>query len=132
MIAGSAVTLVSWPIYATLFRWHGVTGLAIASDIGITLQTLSLAVLLHRRRMVSLASLDYRELGRCLAAGAISGIAVWAATLGVSRWLPVQTRWLDAGELILGSALWLALAGWSLDRLGSGLPRATMRRLGIR
>jgi putative peptidoglycan lipid II flippase len=132
MIAGSAVTLVSWPIYAMLFRWHGVTGLAIASDIGITLQTLSLAVLLHQRRMVSLASIDYRELGRCLAAGALSGAAVWAAIFGIGHAIPVQTRWLDAGELVFGSALWLALAGWSLDRLGSALPRATMRRLGIR
>lgn len=131
MIAGSAVTLVSWPIYAALFRWHGVTGLAIASDIGITLQTLALAVLLHRRRMVSLASIDYRELGRCVAAGAVSGAAVWAAVFGVSHVLPVQTRWLDAAELLLGSALWLALAGWSLDRLGSALPRAAMKRLGI-
>jgi putative peptidoglycan lipid II flippase len=34
-------------------------GLAIASDIGIALQTVSLAVLLHSRRMVSLASLDF-------------------------------------------------------------------------
>lgn len=131
MIAGSAVTLISWPIYAALFRWHGVTGLAIASDIGITLQTLALAVLLHQRRMVSLASIDYRELGRCLAAGAVSGAAVWAAVFGGSHVLPVQTRWLDAGELLLGSALWLALAGWLLDRLGSALPRAAMKRLGI-
>ena len=134
MIAGSAVTLVSWPIYAALFRWHGVTGLAIASDIGITLQTLSLAVLLHQLPGWSPFpfSIDYRELGRCLVAGAVSGAAVWAAVFGVSHVLPLQTRWLDAGELVFGSALWLALAGWLLDRLGSALPRATIKRLGIR
>ena len=31
-------------------------GLAIASDIGIAMQTLTIAVLLHKRRMVSLAT----------------------------------------------------------------------------
>jgi hypothetical protein len=30
---------------------------------------LTIAVLLHQRRMVSLASLDYAEMGRCLLAG---------------------------------------------------------------
>jgi len=132
MVAGTVVTLASLPIYASLFHWQGTGGLAIASDIGIALQTLSLAVLLHRRRMVSLAGLDYRELGRCLAAGAVSGAAVWAAIYGVTRFLPGQNRWVDAAELALGSALWTLIAGWLLDRLGSALPRATLRRLGLK
>jgi hypothetical protein len=38
-------------------------GLAVASDLGIALQTVALAVLLHQRHMVSLASLDYTETG---------------------------------------------------------------------
>jgi putative peptidoglycan lipid II flippase len=132
MIAGTAVTLVSLPIYASLFRWQGITGLAIASDIGIALQTLSLAVLLHRRRMVSLAGLDYRELWRCLAAAVVSGAAVWTAIFGVSRLLPGHTRWMDAAELLAGSVLWLVIAGWLLDRLGSALPRTALKRLGMR
>jgi putative peptidoglycan lipid II flippase len=132
MIAGTVVTLVSLPIYAALFRLHGVAGLAAASDIGIALQTLSLAVMLHRRQMVSLASLDYPELGRCLAAGAAAGAAVWLGIFGVSRILLSHSRWMDAGELILGSGLWLAVAGWLLNWLGSALPRASLRRLGLR
>ncbi len=68
MAAGTIVTLVSLPIYAALYHWHGAMGLAIASDIGIALQTVTIARLLHQRRMVSLASLDYAELGRCLLA----------------------------------------------------------------
>ena len=68
MAAGTIVTVVSLPIYAAFYHWYGAMGLAIASDIGIALQTLTIAVLLHQRHMVSLASLDYAELGRCLLA----------------------------------------------------------------
>ena len=46
----------------------GPVGLAVASDIGIVIQTLTLAVLLHRRRMVSIAGVDYPELLRALVA----------------------------------------------------------------
>jgi putative peptidoglycan lipid II flippase len=131
MIAGTAVTVISLPIYAVLYRLHGTMGLAIASDVGITLQTLSLAVLLHQRRMVSLASLDYRELGRCLVAGAVAGAAVWAAIHVTARWLPGHNRWIDLVQLMAGSGLWILLAGWLLSRLGSALPRAALKRLGI-
>ena len=76
MIAGTIVTAVSLPIYNALFHWQGAVGLAIASDIGIAMQTLSIAVLLHRRHMVSLASLDFTEMGRCLLAALCAGAAV--------------------------------------------------------
>jgi len=132
MIAGTIVTLVSLPIYAAMFRLQGTAGLAVASDIGIAMQTLSLAVLLHRRRMVSLASLDYRELGRCLAAGAVAGAAVWLAIFEAGRVLPSHSRWMDGLQLLFGSGLWLLVAGWLLGRLGSALPRATMKRLGMK
>jgi putative peptidoglycan lipid II flippase len=132
MIAGTAVTVISLPIYAVLYRLHGTMGLAVASDVGITLQTLALAVLLHQRRMVSLASLDYRELGRCLVAGAAAGAAVWAAIYMTARWVPGHNRWIDLVQLMVGSGLWILLAGWLLSRLGSALPRATLKRLKFR
>ena len=131
MVAGTAITVVSLPIYALLYRLHGAAGLAIASDIGITLQTLVLAIMLHQRRMVSLASLDYRELGRCLAAGAIAGTAVWGVVFATARWLPVHSRWIDLLQLVAGSALWLVVAGWLLSRFGSALPRIAKKRLGL-
>jgi hypothetical protein len=59
MAAATIVTVVSLPIYWAFHQWQGAMGLAIASDIGIALQTGTIAVLLHRRHMVSLASLDY-------------------------------------------------------------------------
>jgi putative peptidoglycan lipid II flippase len=132
MIAGTVITAVSLPIYATLYRLHGATGLAIASDIGIALQTLTLAVLLHQRGMVSLASLDYRELGRCLGAGAVAGAAVWAAIAGTGHYLPSHSRWMDVAQLLAGSALWLLITGLLLQKMGSALPRATLKRLGLK
>jgi putative peptidoglycan lipid II flippase len=139
MVAGTIVTVVSLPVYASLYRWYGAMGLAIASDIGIALHTVTLAVLLHRRRMVSLASLDFGEMGRCLAAALASGAAVWfvltwsggyaSHLLGIH--LHSQIRWMDLTELVAGTALWVVIAKWVLEKTGSALPRVTMRRLGL-
>jgi putative peptidoglycan lipid II flippase len=139
MAAGTAATLVSWPIYAALYHWYGAMGLAAASDVGITLQTAAIAVLLHRRRMVSLASLDFAEIGRCLLAALAAGGVVWGAIWGLRR-LPIELlhsqqpwriRWTDLGFLVVGCALWLAVTGWTLEKTGSALPKVAMKRLGM-
>jgi putative peptidoglycan lipid II flippase len=139
MVAATAVTVVSIPIYASLYRSQGAMGLAIASDLGIALQTVSLAVLLHQRRMVSLASLDYAELGRCLLAAIGSGAVVWAAVWGLDRlpghsWAVFRAshiRWIDLTLLLAGTAVWVAIARCILERTGSALPRVAMKRLGL-
>jgi len=137
MAAGTAVTLISLPIYGALYHLYGAMGLAVASDLGITLQTLSVAVLLHQRHMVSLASLDFAEMGRCLLAAVASGAAVW----GIFIWLGGHLlgsrmsfggRWLDLVVLVAGSAVWVLIATWVLSRAGSALPRVMMKRLGMR
>jgi putative peptidoglycan lipid II flippase len=130
MIAGTVITFVSLPIYTGLYHWQGAFGLAMASDTGIAIQTLTLAVLLHRRRMVSLASLDLRELGRCVVAGLAAGVVVSALIAGVGRVLPWTGRWMDAGLLVVGAGIWVGVAGWVLERAGSALPRVALRRLG--
>jgi putative peptidoglycan lipid II flippase len=132
MLSGSVVMVVAFPFYGIGYRLLGAAGLALATDIGILLQTVALAVLLHRRRMVSLADVDYRELGRCIVAGSIGGGAVWAALLGVNRAVTHHPRWLDLLLLALGSLLWTAIAGLLLNSMGSALPRAMMKRVGIR
>ena len=140
MVASTVVTVVSLPIYAALFHWHGAAGLALASDIGIALQTLAIAVLLHKRRMVSLASLDYAEMGRCLLAACAGGAAAWVVAWcvrGLSYHLPAMARlpyaryWLDAVILLLGIVVWTALATWILEKAGSALPRVAIKRLGL-
>jgi putative peptidoglycan lipid II flippase len=137
MVAGTVVTVASWPIYAALFRLHGAMGLAFASDIGIALQAVSIAVLLHWRHMVSLASLDFAELGRCLLAALASGAAVWIAvwSIGVvlvhlpGALLIRHARTVDLVVLFVGVAAWLAIAREVLERSGSALPRVAMKRL---
>ena len=137
MVAGTIVTIVSLPVYAGLYSWQGATGLAIASDLGITLQTVTLAVLLHQRRMVSLASLDYEEIGRCVLAAVAAGGAVWLV-FSVGMRLLMHSLHRDAGAtsrlgdllvLIAGSALWTAVAWLVLERTGSALPRVVWKRL---
>ena len=140
MVAGTAVTLASLPMYAGLYHWHGAMGLAIASDLGIAVQTVTIAVLLHWRRMVSLVSLDYAEMGRCLAAGLASCTCVWLAAAGMTRLLSglggshlnARLRWEDLALLVVGAALWLVVAKWVLEKTGSALPRVMMRRLWLR
>jgi putative peptidoglycan lipid II flippase len=127
-------------MYAALYHFHGAMGLALASDLGIALQTVTIAVLLHRRRMVSLASLDYREMGRCLLVGLISGAAVWTAIWGAKQ-LPLSLlhaqaasakRLSDLAVLLVGCALWFVMARWLLIKSGSELPSIAMKRLRAR
>lgn len=137
MAAGTIVTVVSLPLYAGLNHAQGAMGLAIASDLGIALQTLSIAYLLHQRRMVSLASLDYQELGRCFLAAVVSGGIVWA----IFAWLPPRvlhafglgahgpSRWMELLVLLLGTAIWVAVADIVLRKSGSALPRVMRKRL---
>jgi putative peptidoglycan lipid II flippase len=137
MLAGTVVTVVSLPIYDAFYHWQGAMGLAIASDLGIALQTLTIAVLLHQKRMVSLASLDYREMGRCLLAAAASGAAVWAVFVWLGGYVghffgphpPAVIRWIDLGQLAAGSALWLLVTLWALKKSGSALPAVLAKRL---
>jgi putative peptidoglycan lipid II flippase len=135
MAAGTVVTLVSLPIYYSLYHGYGAIGLAVASDLGIALQTVVLAVLLHWRRMVSLASLDYAEMGRCLLAAAVSGTGVgllsWWLGGMAHKAIPGHIQWVDLAVLLAGTALWCVVAKWVLEKTGSALPRVAMRRLGL-
>jgi hypothetical protein len=46
--------------------------------------------------------------------------------------MPIHARWLDFGLLVAGSLLWTAIAGVLLNSMGSALPRAMMKRLGVK
>src|SRR5436190_864242 len=73
MVATTLITLASIPVYSVLFRTLSVTGLAIASDIGITANALAIALLLHARGMVSFAGMNWKELGKAALIGGVSG-----------------------------------------------------------
>jgi putative peptidoglycan lipid II flippase len=135
MAAGTVITLASWPVYAELYRLFGPMGLAIASNLGILVQTVTLALLLHQRRLVSLASLDYLELGRCLLAGLGSFAAVWilwgALGMVLHKIAPGRIYLTDITVLLAGTALWVAVVKWVLEKTGSALPKVAMERLGL-
>ena len=124
-IAGSVIVVLSAPMYWAMFRWFGLDGLAYASDIGIVAQTVTLAVLLQRKRLVSVLHLEYAELGRVLAAAC----AAFAVAAGLVHFLPaVHTHWGDAFVIAAGSLAWGAVAAVVLVASGSELPRQVLRQ----
>ena len=125
MISGTVVTVLSLPVYALLFRNNGIAGLVIASDLGIAAHMVALAVLLHRRRMVSLVGLEWAELGRALLAAVCSGVGA----LLVLHTLPPGSSHTDSFvRLLAGSIIWLVIAAAVLLLTRSALPNAILRR----
>jgi putative peptidoglycan lipid II flippase len=56
-----------------LYRHYSAIGLAISSDIGIIVNTMALAVLLHWRNLVRLSGLNWNEIGKAALAAAVAG-----------------------------------------------------------
>ncbi|MDE3105238.1 MAG: murein biosynthesis integral membrane protein MurJ [Acidobacteriota bacterium] len=124
-LAGTIITVVSIPIYRALFHSFGITGLAISSDLGILAHTATLAVLLHRRNLVSLRRLEFAELLRA----ALAALLALAATrLAVRHIHLFQGHTADLAMLSLGSLLWAAISYITLTAMGSTLPRQVLRR----
>jgi putative peptidoglycan lipid II flippase len=124
MVAGTIVTVASLPIYWSLYNAIGPAGLAVASDIGILIQTLTLAVLLDRRRMVPLRGLEYPELLRSL----FAAIATYAALAGLRYLLPTTSRMCELLLLLAASSLFALIAYAVLKITGSALPNQLMAR----
>jgi putative peptidoglycan lipid II flippase len=124
MIAGTVVTLASLPIYWSLNRSLGPAGLAVASDIGILIQTLTLAVLLDRRRMVPLRGLEYSELLRSL----LAAVAICAALLALRHFVPAASRLHELLLLLAASILFTLIAYAVLKLTGSALPNQLIAR----
>jgi putative peptidoglycan lipid II flippase len=124
--AGWTITLLSVPIYSLLFHNIGLKGLAIASDIGIVFQTLTLAILLHRRRLVRLSGLEGSEFARALLAAAIS----FAGASALIHHLPFHKGYI--GDLIAIAAatlVWAALGFLTLRLTGSKLLDQILSRI---
>ncbi|MGA7168695.1 MAG: hypothetical protein WBX08_06070, partial [Candidatus Sulfotelmatobacter sp.] len=117
----------SLPVYSSLFHHYGVVGLAFASDIGIGANLLALAWLLHYRRMVSLKTLRWDELGK----SALTAIVAGGISLEVSRSVPFparSSRITDLLQLGLISVTWAAATLAGLWLLKSQLPGDLRRR----
>src|SRR5438094_613608 len=74
MIASSLITVASIPMYSALYRAFSTVGLAMASDVGIMANTLALAVLLHRRKLVRIDRLNWGEIGKAGITALIAGM----------------------------------------------------------
>ena len=117
--------MASLPVYWALFHRYGVTGLAIASDIGILMHTVVLAWLLHWRKMVLLSELPWRELMKALATAVFAGLVSY----GVSRRFIVHgSRNADLVSLTLISLTWLAAVALGLWITKSSLPQDLRRK----
>jgi putative peptidoglycan lipid II flippase len=122
---GIAATLLSLPLYWMLFKSSGLRGLAVASDIAMLLQTAALAILLHKKRLVSLAHLEFGELARTTLAATIALLAAYF----LAHNLPLVTTW--RGDLIIiaaGSIAWAIVAIGILIATKSKVPAQILRR----
>ncbi|MBI1741086.1 MAG: murein biosynthesis integral membrane protein MurJ [Acidobacteriales bacterium] len=125
MVASSLITLASLPLYSLLFRTLSVTGLAIASDLGITANALAIALLLHVRGMVPLSGLRWKELGKAALIGAVSG----GLSYEVTRIVALDgSRRADLLALALGTLTWAAAVAAGLWLLRSELPGDLRKR----
>ncbi len=113
MVAGTLVTLAAIPIYIVLSHHWTALGLAIASDIGITLHTLVLAFLLKSRRLLGFSS-RWRQLPRLL----LLAVAAGGGAAVVSHWLFPRPGGAFQALLALaaGTLVWGGIA-WVLARL---------------
>ncbi|HUY81728.1 MAG TPA: lipid II flippase MurJ [Acidobacteriaceae bacterium] len=125
MIAGTIVTAISLPVYWWLYKTIGPAGLAIASDIGILIQTLTLAMLLHSRRMVSLGGLQYGELLR----SAVAAGTVCAVLITLRHFAPTTSRLRELELLFVGAAIWVGISAGVLKVTGSALPEELLSLL---
>lgn len=125
MIAASALTLASLPVYSALFHTFSVVGLAVASDLGIIANTVALAFLLHRRKMVPVGDLPWKELGKSVIIAAMAGYSAFR----VSELVKLRgSRSGDVLDLLLISLVWAAVVVLGLWLLRSTLPRDLRRR----
>ena len=125
MIASTLVTLASLPVYEVLFHRYGPPGLAYASDIGITFQTLVFGLLLHRGKLVTLGGLHWKELARSAAAMVLSLVAL----ITLRRAIPhVASKYGEFLLLPVSLVVWVAVCAAVLRVTGSQLPRQLVAR----
>jgi len=128
-ITGTAITVLSAPMYWALFHAYGLLGLALASDLGIVAQTACLALLLQRKRLVRFADLEFGELGRALLGAGVGYVAAMFAVLWLVEVMPpVTTHRSDALVILTGTVAWALAALAVLRATGSTLPGMLLRR----
>ena len=125
MVACSAITLASLPVYSWLFHKYGVIGLAISSDIGIFANTVILAVLLHWKGLVPLGGMRWWELGKALFVGTFALVVNYFAVQFV---FVDGSRRADVAAVVVTTIVWGVSVAFGLLATRSELPRALRRK----
>jgi putative peptidoglycan lipid II flippase len=128
MIASSIVTAASIPMYAALYHTFSTRGLAIASDLGIVANTLVIAILLHRRKLVPANEFKWGELGKALITAAFAGVLSYFVA---KRVIISHNHLADLYSLALVSLTWAAAVALGLWLTKSRLPGDLRRRRGV-
>ena len=125
MVACTIVTILSLWAYRALFHAFSVTGLAVASDLGIVANTVVAAVLLDRKKLVALGEFPWKELSKAVVVAAVAGVF----SFEVARLIPLHgSRVADLESLGLVTVTWGGAVAAGLWLLGSDLPSALRRR----
>jgi putative peptidoglycan lipid II flippase len=127
MVASSLITLASIPMYSALYRAFSTVGLAMASDLGIVANTLAIAVLLDRRKLVRLHQFPLRELAKVTVTAVFAGILSFRIAQGMIR---AESRARDLYALLLITCTWAAAVAAGLWLTSSQLPADLRRRRG--
>jgi putative peptidoglycan lipid II flippase len=129
MLAVTVITSASLPLYSFLFHKYGVIGLAWASNAGIGANLFALALLLHYRKMVSLRTLRWGELGKSGLTAVVAGGISLAVAKSVTQLVSGRSsRVTDVLQLAVISLTWSAATGVGLWLLRSQLPNDLRRR----
>jgi putative peptidoglycan lipid II flippase len=125
MVASTVIVLASLPVYRVLFHRFSTVGLVVASDLGIAANCCAMAVLLHKRRLVSVGRLQWDEIGKAFVTSVIAtGVAGF-----VAHSLPLHgSRVGDLESLALTTAVWAGVVALGLWALKSKLPGDLRRR----
>ena len=95
----------------------------------MAISTLTLAILLHRNRLVSLAGLEYGELARALLAALISFAGTYWTVTQITHLLHLpRGHRTDIISIAIGTTTWALLATAVLLATRSTLPNQLLRR----
>lgn len=110
MIIGTVVVAISLPVYWWLYHTMSVTGLALATTIGISLNALA-TLLVYRYHT---GTLPLRPIGAGMVRGTVfalaCGLAAWGVRLGLEPWLDIQRPGQNILLLVLMGAAFFAAA----------------------
>jgi len=105
-LVGTGAWILSLPAYYLLTQKMGVSGLALASSIGIFLYAGALYGILMMRTVGKKEMGDLLEYGKMAFSGAAAALAGW-------YWLGISSRWVS-WETLAGSVVRLAIGGASI------------------